>query len=121
MREQKQHIQLLCVSVAVIMSCFVAVSAIGEVTFDGVIGFGAGEEWANAESTAVQDNYTGYGDQVWNDPAVVGSELDELYVRTDGTYLYVGVTGNLQFDGNAIVLLLDTDLTPGVGQNVLAT
>ena len=96
-------------------------AALAAVTFDGTVHFGPGEEWADAESTAVQDNYTGYGDQISTDPAVAGSELDELYVRIDGTYLYVGVTGNLQSDGNAIVLLLDSDMTAGVGQNTLAT
>ncbi|NLE57152.1 MAG: hypothetical protein GX616_02240, partial [Planctomycetes bacterium] len=121
MREQKRGLQSLCACAVVIATGFVAATAIAAVTFDGTVHFGVGDEWAEAESTAVQDNYTGYGDQVWNDPAVVGSELDELYARTDGTYLYVGVTGNLQSDGNAIVLLLDTDLTSGVGQNTLAT
>lgn len=106
------------VFVAAILS---TATVFGQVTFDGSILFGTGQEWGSAESTAVQDNHTGFGDQVYTDPAIVGSELDELYVRTDGTYLYVGVTGNLQPDGNALVLLLDTDLTAGTGQNVLAT
>ncbi|MDM8004596.1 MAG: hypothetical protein QUV05_00360 [Phycisphaerae bacterium] len=121
MREQKRCLQPLCACAVVIVTGFVAATVIAAVTFDGTVHSGVGEEWAEAESTAVQDNYTGYGDQVWNDPAVVGSELDELYARTDGTYLYVGVTGNLQSDGNAIVLLLDTDLTAGIGQNTLVT
>lgn len=106
-----------------LVTCLVALAgasvAAGQVVFDGTLDFTTGGEWADYKARAVQDNHTGFGDQII--AGFLGSELDELYVRTDGTYLYIGVTGNLQENGNAIILLLDTDLTPGTGQNVLAT
>ncbi|MBI4581733.1 MAG: hypothetical protein HY718_18700, partial [Planctomycetes bacterium] len=96
----------------------VASSLVAAVTFDGTLETGPGQEWADAKFTATQDNYTGYGDQRLTPGGFPGSELDELYVRTDGTYLYVGLTGNLEQSGNSIILLFD----PGAGgQNVLAT
>jgi len=64
---------------------------------------------------AVQSTYTAFGDAL----PTGGSEADQLYVTADSTYLYVGVTGNLEPNGNAMILLLDTDLTPGIGQNFL--
>ena len=89
---------------------------VGAVSYDGTIGFDPDQEWAGIAS-AVQDNYTQFGNQILSDFS--GSELDELYVRTDGNYLYVAVTGNLQENGNAIILLMDTGLT--TGQNTLKT
>lgn len=43
-----------------------------------------------------------------------GSELNQMFVQNDADNLYVGLTGNLEANGNAIVLLLDTFLTTGV-------
>lgn len=104
--------------IAAIVSCAVASWCIGQVTFDGNIDSGVGEEWGAAKATALQDNYTGYGDQRLVPGGFPGSELDELFVTTDGTYLYVGVTGNLEQNGNSIILLFDTKAG---GQNVLAS
>jgi hypothetical protein len=95
-----------------------AAGVMAEVTFDGTVNSGAGAEWESAKFVAYQDNYTGYGDQKLTPGGFGGSELDELYVRTDGTYLYVGLTGNLEQNGNAITLLIQTATA---GQNVLAT
>ena len=60
-----------------------------------VFGFsGPGTEWGDAKNFAVQDNYTQFGDQITS--GFSGSELDELYMRTDGNNLFIGVTGNLE-------------------------
>lgn len=91
---------------------------VAQVAFDGKVNLGAGQEWGQAKVNVLQDNYTGYGDQRLTPGGFGGSELDELFVRTDGTFLYVGVTGNLEQNGNSIVLLFDTG---SGGQNVLAT
>lgn len=37
-----------------------------------------------------------------------GSELDQMFLKNDGTNLYVGLTGNLEGNGNAVIILLDT-------------
>lgn len=47
-----------------------------------------------------------------------GSELDELFLQNDATNLYIGFTGNLEGNGNAFIIFLDT--VPG-GSPVLAT
>lgn len=104
--------------VAALASGFSVAGSIAQVAFDGTIHVGTGEEWGQAKVSVLQDNYTGYGDQKLTPGGFPGSELDELFVRTDGTWLYVGVTGNLEQNGNSIVLLFDTGAG---GQNVLAT
>lgn len=38
-----------------------------------------------------------------------GSELDELFVQNDVDNLYIGVTGNLENNGNTYVIFLDTE------------
>lgn len=40
-----------------------------------------------------------------------GSELDQMFVQNDANNLYLGLSGNLEPNGNAIVVLLDTFLT----------
>ena len=104
--------------VASAMVCALAAVLHGQVAFDGSVQSAASEEWGAAKLDAVQDNYTGYGDQHLTPGGFPGSELDELYVRTDGTYLYIGLTGNLEQNGNSIILLLETGVN---GQIVLAS
>jgi alpha-amylase len=58
---------------------------------------------------ATQDSPTALGDNL--------SELNQLYVRAEPSYLAVGITGNLQTNGTGLALLLDTQ--PG-GQNPLS-
>ncbi len=96
--------------------CAVAATAVvGAVVFDGMIDFDPGGEW-EGRFGALQDNYTQFGNQILG--GYSGSEIDELYVQTDGTFLYVGVTGNLEENGNSQIILLD--VRPG-GQQILAT
>lgn len=49
---------------------------------------------------ATQTRPTVFGDN--------GNELNQLFARSDGTYLHIGISGNLS-SGNGIVILLDTD------------
>ncbi|MER3558946.1 MAG: hypothetical protein C4336_05485 [Armatimonadota bacterium] len=55
---------------------------------------------------ASQTNYTGFGDRLathnW------GSELNQLFVRCVNGVLYIGITGNLEGNGNSIHLYIDT-------------
>ena len=55
---------------------------------------------------ASQTNYTGFGDRLethnW------GSELNQLFVKCVNGILYIGVTGNLEGNGNAIHFYIDT-------------
>jgi hypothetical protein len=57
-----------------------------------------------------QNNATGFGDNL--------SELNQMFVRGERYGLRIGITGNLEHNGNGLVLLLDTE--PG-GQQVLNT
>ena len=59
---------------------------------------------------ATQDNATGMGDNV--------NELNQLFVRVQDETLRVGITGNLDTAGTALMLFFDTG--PG-GQTTLAT
>lgn len=47
-----------------------------------------------------------------------GSELDQMFIKNDASNLYIGLTGNLEGNGNGIIILLDT--VPG-GSNVINT
>lgn len=86
------------------------------ITFDGVLNSGEGQEWATVSASAVQDNYTGYGDQKVATIPSPGSELDALHVKAQGDRLYLGITGNLETNGNAIIIFFDTK---SGGQNTL--
>jgi hypothetical protein len=52
------------------------------------------------ESKAIQTNGTGYGDNY--------SELDQLWATCDGTNVHLGVAGNMEPNGNSVVVLFDT-------------
>jgi len=55
---------------------------------------------------ASQTNYTGFGNRVQD--VAYGSELNQLFARRQGNMLYIGVTGNLEGNGNAIHFYFDT-------------
>ena len=55
---------------------------------------------------ASQTNYTGFGDHV--EGVNYGSELNQLFIRCVNGVLYIGITGNLEGNGNAIHLYIDT-------------
>ncbi|MCW5935606.1 MAG: hypothetical protein KIT45_15100 [Fimbriimonadia bacterium] len=59
---------------------------------------------------AQQTNFTGFGDHV--EGVNYGSEINVLYAYIDSGNLYVAITGNLEGNGNAIHLLIDTGRNP---------
>jgi len=52
---------------------------------------------------------TNFGDDNSGDQFGFGSELDQLFVTNDADFLYVGLTGNLQNNGNAMLVFIDVD------------
>jgi hypothetical protein len=69
---------------------------------------------------ATQRFQTGFGDDTGGNQWGWGSELDQLYVTNDDTYLYVGLTGNLENNGNSMVVFFDVD-GGATGANTLYT
>ena len=69
---------------------------------------------------SIQTVQTGFGDNT--DPTPDGnsggSELDQLFITSTTTTLYLGIAGNLEPNGNAIILLFDTNGAAG-GANIL--
>ncbi len=104
---------------AVLDSCMVADYALSVQTF--------GDGSYVAELTNLQANTSkllGFqnmnsGDGVLRAPGNnAGSELDELFIKNDASNLYLGLTGNLEGNGNAIIILLQT---AGTGPNTINT
>ena len=69
---------------------------------------------------SVQRFQTGFGDDTGGDQWGWGSELDALYITNDAQYLYVGLTGNLENNGNSCVVFIDID-QGATGENWLST
>jgi len=96
--------------------------ASGTPVVDGALDGGVG---GSAYSNAfLQGNYTGFGDETdgtedGNGPNGGGSEIDAIYMSKDATNLYIFVAGNLENNGNALDLYIDTgaggDATLGNG------
>lgn len=67
--------------------------------------------------SATQDNPTGFGDATPpSEEPTEGNEIDRLYVRNDGTHLYIGITGNTErFDvlENTILVFIDNGSNGG--------
>ncbi|MFQ5495138.1 MAG: hypothetical protein ACE5EX_07120, partial [Phycisphaerae bacterium] len=62
---------------------------------------------------ATQACPTPYGDQFFDASLFTrsgGSELDGLYVTSDAVNLYLGITGNLEENGNRLLIWLDNNL-----------
>ncbi len=58
----------------------------------------------------IQTNYSGFGDNGdATDQGGGGSEIDGLYVAIDGSDLCIFVAGNIEANGNALDLYIDTD------------
>lgn len=68
-------------------------------------------DFAGAKRLAVQTNTTGVGD-VTSLEAIPsyspGSELDAIYLAKSGTYLFVGLAGNLLEVGNPFIIFIDS-------------
>jgi len=54
---------------------------------------------------ATQVNATSFGDTLG---VGTGSELDQLYVARSATGIYIGITGNLEKNGNAFTIFMET-------------
>ncbi len=67
-------------------------------------------------AVATQTCPTPYSDQAF-DPSLfsrtAGSELDALYVTNDGTNLYLGITGNIEENGNRVTIFFDNTVDAG--------
>ena len=85
--------------------------ASGAVSVDGQVDGGVGgSSYTNA---FLQGNYTGFGNETdgtvdGSGPNGGGSEIDGIYIAKDATNLYIFVAGNLEGNGNAIDLYIDT-------------
>jgi hypothetical protein len=85
--------------------------------FVGINSFNAGTpvvdgtlDAAYGAAVFTQTNYTGFGDNGdATDQGGGGSEIDGLYVASDGTDLYIFIAGNIEANGNAVDLYIDTD------------
>ncbi len=72
-----------------------------------------------AAPLATQNNFSCFGDSVAVPPAnPPGSELDRLFVKNTNDRLKIAVTGNLENNQNACILLLDTNA--GTGNQTIA-
>ncbi len=76
-------------------------------TLDGGV---AGTDYSNA---FLQGNYTGFGNETdgtedGSGPNGGGSEIDGIYMAKDATNLYIFMAGNLENNGNAFDLYIDT-------------
>ena len=76
-------------------------------TVDGELGM---DTWSQA---FLQGNYTGFGNETdgtvdGSGPNGGGSEIDGIYLAKDGTNLYIFIAGNLENNGNAMDLYIDT-------------
>lgn len=69
---------------------------------------------------ATQRFQTGFGDDVSGDQFGSGSEMDQLFVTNDAQFLYIGITGNLENNGNSAMIFIDVD-GPLSGANTLVT
>lgn len=76
-------------------------------TVDGSLG---ADSWSQE---FLQGNFTGFGDETdgtvdGSGPNGGGSEIDGIYIAKDGSNLYIFIAGNLENNGNAMDLYIDT-------------
>jgi len=69
---------------------------------------------------ATQRFETGFGNDTSGNQFGFGSELDQMFAANDDQFLYIGLTGNLENNGNCIVVFVDVN-GPGSGANQLRT
>lgn len=98
---------------AILCGASVGLAGQGTPTVDGSIT--GGDIAIYGSAVATQNSQTGFGDSNNGTLFANGSELDQMYLAWDSTNLYVMLTGNLETNGNSIVLLVDnTNLGTGV-------
>lgn len=78
-------------------------------------------EFGAGNLLATQRILTQFGDDSSGDQFGNGSELNQLYVTNDANYLYIGLTGNLENNGNCIAVFLDVNPGAFNGANFLLT
>ena len=83
----------------------------GARTLDGSLDGGVGG--GSYQRVFLQTNYTAFGDMTAGtvDGSGLGgggSEIDAVYIAKDATHLYIFVAGNLETNGNAMDIYLDT-------------
>ena len=85
----------------------------------GFNGLNIPTQWPGGSLIATQRIHTCYGNAVMGSITytVPGSELDQLFVREDDTYLQIAVSGNLEANGNKVSFFIDAD--PNAGENTL--
>ena len=107
-----------CMTIGLTLSLSLAMvpMAGAQVVFDGTLNFAPNGEWSNVKGQAVQDNYTGVLDPLDAQFIQEGSELNQLFVKADANCLYLGITGNLEKNGNAILVFFEVGAN---GQNIL--
>lgn len=85
-------------------------------TLDGVINSGEYDSF----QAAVQTTQTGFGNNVDSDlDSAGGGELDSLSIADDANFLYLGITGNMENNGNPIVIFLDLDNNIATGASTI--
>ena len=85
--------------------------ASGSASVDGSLDGGVGG--SDYTNVFIQGNFTGFGDETdgtvdGSGPNGGGSEIDGVYIAKDATNLYLFVAGNLENNGNALDLYIDT-------------
>lgn len=77
-------------------------------------------DFAGGSLLATQRFMTQFGNDDDDGQFGGGSELDQLFADNDGINLYIGLTGNLQNSGNAVVIFIDVN-GAAAGMNTLVT
>ena len=78
-------------------------------------------QWPAGSLVAKQQIHTCFGNAVMGSLTFTapGSELDQLFVRADSSFLQIAVSGNLEANGNKVYFFIDAD--PNAGENPLDT
>ena len=92
------------------------VAALAQPTIDGQ---NIPSEFSDAPTSVTQRFQTQFGDHNGG-PFASGSELNRMFLKNDGDKLYIGITGNLENNGNCLVILIDVD-GDASGENVVLT
>lgn len=66
-------------------------------------------DFAGGTLLATQRFQTGFGDDGDGGQFGFGSELDQMFATHTSNDLFIGLTGNLQNNGNAVVIFIDVD------------
>lgn len=99
--------------------CLVCAMAWAQPTVDGTIN----PAEYNAYQAALQTLQTEFGDNAAAgvDDNSGGSELCSLSIADTTTYVYFGIAGNMEMNGNQVIILMDADNNGATGVNVIPT